>query len=208
LQLRKVIDMFARKFALAVSLSTAGIGTAFADAHTVTFAAKPAALGATITLAGQAFVMIRVPFRTFTGDKYYIFAPAPVEDPFGGALSVSTSHDTKAFSPNININNVPARVSVQDTRTYSVSGDIGTDAQFVVQAGASIFITFKIGDTLVSLGTTVGKPPGFASFETQADVGSATNLVPFAAFATYTDLPQQVKAVNDYIDYIRIVAIP
>jgi hypothetical protein len=200
--------MFARKLALAVGLSAAGIGTAFADAHTVTFAAKAAGLGATITLAGQNFVMVRVPFRTFTGEKYYIFAPAPVEAPFGGALSIITSHDTRAFTPNININNVPARVAVSDTRSYTVSGDIGTDAQFIVQADASVSITLKLGTTLVSLGASVGKPPGFASFETQADVGAATNLVPFAAFATYTDPVQQIKAVNDYIDYIRIVAIP
>jgi len=200
--------MFAKKLALAVSLSTVGIGTALADAHTVTYGAKAAAVGATITLAEQEFVMVRIPFRTFTGEKFYIFAPAPVEAPFGGALSIITSHDTRAFAPNININNVPARVSVQDTRSYTVSGDIGTDAQFIVQAAASISITLKIGDTLVSLGTSVGKPPGFASFETQADVGAATNLVPFASFATYTDPIQQVKAVNDYIDYIRIVAIP
>ncbi len=70
--------MFARKFALAVSLSAAGISTAFADAHTVTYGAKAAALGSTITLAGQSFVMVRIPFRTFTGEKYYSFAPAPV----------------------------------------------------------------------------------------------------------------------------------
>ena len=130
--------MLARKLVLALSLFTAGIGTALADAHTVSYGAKAAALGATITLAGQDFVMVRIPFRTFTGEKYYIFAPAPLEDPFGGGtISIITSHDTRAFSPNININNVPARVSVQDTRSYSLSGDIGTDAQFVVQAAAS-----------------------------------------------------------------------
>ena len=200
--------MFARKLALSVSLSAAGIGTAFADAHGVTWAGRVAALGATITLAGQDFVMVRIPFRTFTGENYYIFAPAPVEDPFGGVLGITTIHETKPFSPNITINNVPARVNVQDTRSYTVSGDIGTDAQFVVQAAASVSVTLKIGDTLVLLGTSVGKPPGFASFETQEDVGNATNLVPFAAFATYTDPVQQVKAVNDYIDYIRIVLIP
>jgi hypothetical protein len=200
--------MFARKLVLMLGLAVAGTGTALADAHTVTFGAKAAGLGATITLAGQDFVMVRIPFRTFSGEKYYIFAPAPVEEIFGGGITIITSHDTKAFSPNININNVPARVSVQDTRSYSLTGDIGTDAQFTVQAGATISITLKIGSTLVSLGTTVGKPPGFASFETQEEVGAATNIVPFAAFATYTDPLQQVKAVNDYIDYIRIVAIP
>ncbi len=97
---------------------------------------------------------------------------------------------------------------MQDSRSYTVTGDIGTDAQFIVQADATIAITLKIGTTLVSLATSVGKPPGFTGFETQADVNAATNLVPFAAFATYTDPVQQVAAVNDYIDYIRIVAIP
>ena len=200
--------MLARKLALTLSLFTAGIGTALADAHTISYGAKAAALGATVTLAGQDFVMVRIPFRTFTGEKYYIFAPAPVEELFGGSISVITSHDTRAFSPNININNVPARVSVSDTRSYSLSGDIGTDATFLVQAAASVSITLKIGQTLVSLAASVGKPPGFTSFETNEEVGAAYNIVPFAAFATYTDPIQQVKAVNDYIDYIRIVAIP
>jgi hypothetical protein len=200
--------MLVRKLALMLGLALAGTGTALAQAHVPTFGAKAAALGATITLAGQDFVMVRIPFRTFSGDKYYIFAPAPVDDLLGGSISVFTSHDTKAFTPNININNVPARVAVQDTRSYTLSGDIGTDAQFVVKADATISITLKIGSTLVSLAASVGKPPGFTSFETQEDVGGAYNIVPFAAFATYTDPLQQVKAVNDYIDYIRIVAIP
>ncbi len=200
--------MLARKLVLTLSLFTAGIGTALADAHTISFGAKPAALGATITLAGQPFVMVRIPFRTFAGENYYIFLPAPVDELIGGGVTIITSHDTRAFSPNININNVPARVSVQDTRTYSLSGDIGTEANFIVQAAASVSITLKIGETLVSLATSVGKPPGFTSFETNAEVGAAYNIVPFAAFASYTDPVQQVVAVNDYIDYIRIVAIP
>ena len=199
--------MLARKLVLTLSLFTAGIGTALADAHAISYGAKAAALGATVTLAGQEFVMVRIPFRTFTGEKYYIFAPAPVEELFGGSISVITSHDTRAFSPNININNVPARVSVSDTRSYSLSGDIGTDATFLVQAAASVSITLKIGQTLVSLAASVGKPPGFTSFETNEEVGAAYNIVPFAAFASYTDPLQQVKAVNDYIDYIRIVAL-
>ena len=48
------------------------------------------------------------------------------------------------------------------------------------------------------------------AFETHADIndGGGVNAVPFAEFAKYTDPVQQVKAVNDYIDYIRIIAIP
>ena len=200
--------MLARKLVLTVSLFTAGIGTALADAHTVKFVAKAAALGQTITLAGQPFVMVRIPFRTFTGEKYYIFVPAPVDAVLGGAVSIITSHDTRAFTSNITINNIPGRVSVQDTRSYTLAGDIGTEANFTVQAAASVSLTFKIGQTLVSLGTSVSKPPGFTSFETNEPVGAAYNIVPFAAFATYTDPVQQLQAVNDYIDYIRIVAIP
>ena len=166
--------MLARKLVLTLSLFTAGIGTALADAHTISYGAKAAALGATVTLAGQDFVMVRIPFKTFTGEKYYIFVPAPVDEFLGGAVSIITSHDTRAFSPNININNVPARVSVSDTRTYSLAGDIGTAANFIVQAGASVSITLKIGQTLVSLGASVGKPPGFTSFETNVDVGAHT----------------------------------
>ena len=44
--------MFARKLVLILGLAVAGTGTAFAQAHTVTFGAKAAGLGQSITLAG------------------------------------------------------------------------------------------------------------------------------------------------------------
>ena len=200
--------MLVKKLALMLGLAVAGPGTVFADGHTITYGAKASTFGQTITLAGQDFVIVRIPFSTFTGEKFYIQAPAPVDALLGGSLSVQTTHETKALTPNININNVPARVAVTDSRTYTVSGDIGTDAQFTTTAGATVAISFKKGSTLVTLFASVGKPPGFTSFETQKDVNASTNLVPSASFATWTDPLQQVKAINDYIDYIRIVAIP
>jgi len=200
--------MFARKLALILGLAVAGTGTALADGHVITYVAKASTFGQTITLQGQEFVIVRIPFSTFTGEKFYIQAPAPIDSFIGGSLSVQTFHETKALTTNININNVPARVAVTDSRTYAVTGDIGTDAQFTTTAGASVTISFKKGSTLVTLFASVNKPPGFGSSETQKDVNAATNLVPSASFATWTDPVNQVKAVNDYIDYIRIVAIP
>ena len=83
--------MLARKLVLTLSLFTAGIGTALADAHVISFGAKAAAVGATVTLAGQDFVIVKIPFKTFTGEKYSIQVPAPVDAVLGGEPEWSTS---------------------------------------------------------------------------------------------------------------------
>jgi hypothetical protein len=43
--------------------------------------------------------------------------------------------------------------------------------------------------------------------ETEADVGNAVNVLAFAQWPEYRDPITEIKAVNDLVDYIRILAI-
>jgi hypothetical protein len=43
--------------------------------------------------------------------------------------------------------------------------------------------------------------------QTNVDVGAAYNIVPFAEWGKYRDPLDLVKAMNDVIDYIRIIPL-
>ena len=73
-------------------------------------------------------------------------------------------------------------------------------------AYALLSLTLKIQSTLVMIQSYVYKPAD--GYETLAEVGGAFNIQPFAQWAVYTDPVQQVQAMNDYVDYIRVIAVP
>jgi hypothetical protein len=202
--------MLARKLLLTLGLMVVGTGTALADAHTVSYVKRSGALGDTVTVGGQDYVLVRIPVKTFTGVLYGITIPCPVVGPGFGGCNVSTVHvgANDPFTQNITIDGFPANVSVQDFRHYSLDGQIGTDSTFQVFSGASGSLTIKLGTTLVLFSEQFIRQftPGNI-YETDVDVGDATNIRPFAQFGNYRDPLPEVSSVNIIIDYIRILPL-
>jgi hypothetical protein len=112
---------------------------------------------------------------------------------------VQTTHTDASFSSNITIDGLPGRIRILDTRSYAVTGLIGTASQFSVQSNATVTLDIKIGDTLVSLFAQLG------DLETNANAGIKTDYRSFAQWAKYTDLTGEIQALDDLIDRIRII---
>jgi hypothetical protein len=195
--------MFTRKLVLMFGLALAGTGTVLADAHSITYSRKVAGVGDRITFRGWDYVIVRIPFRLFTGERYYIQLPVLTEG-FGPYIDFDTTHDD-VFTPNGTIDTLPARIRVRDSRNYQFYGTTGVpDHSFSVRRFVHADLTIKVGtNTLVHVGVA------FNRYETDVVVDAPPfNVVPYAEWGKYTDPVQDIAALNDWIDYIRIVAIP
>jgi hypothetical protein len=190
--------MNARKLLL-LGLTLAATGTASAAPHKIGYAQKTAAAGEVVTLNDTDYTIMRIPFATFdaTPLRYSVFLPVETE---GGFAFIQTTHSDAALATNATISGIPARITVGDSRTYTVTGLPGVASQFTVSGNASASIDFKIGTTLVTLIFSLERT------DTNAAVGTAVDLRNKAEWADYKDLTPQIAALNNLIDYIRIIA--
>ena len=187
--------MNVKKLLLLLGLTIAATGTASAAVHTISYAKNSVAVGTPVTLGGDDYVIVRIPFATFNLAKYSIIMPAPTE----GFVFVTTTHSDAAFTSNITVDGLPARINLGDSRTYGVSGAIGVASTFSVAGDATATLDIKIGTTIVSIFASVG------TNETNANAGNAVDFRSFAQWAKYKDLTAQVQVLNDLIDYVRII---
>jgi hypothetical protein len=189
--------MNARKLLLLLGLTIAATGTASAAVHSVSYKKVTAAAGTVVTFGGTDYTIVRIPFATFDQLRYSVFLPVATE---GGFAFIQTTHTDAALSTNTTIDGVPARIKVGDSRTYAVQGLPGVSSQFNVSSDASVVIDFKIGNTLVTITLNID------TAETNANAGAAVDYRSKAEWAKYTDLTAKITALNNLIDYIRIIA--
>jgi hypothetical protein len=214
--------MGARKFLLTLSLVLLCQTDAFAGAHTVTYVRRTQPLGTQVTLGGTTFDLIRVPVRLLSGEQYSLIVPAARFDPDFGSVNIQALHATGSFVANATVDTYPAHVAVTDRRYYTLTGNVGGagvartadsaagaeaiiigGTTFNVGTGVAMTVTIKIGTTLVRYAVELNRD----LLQTNVDVGPAYNIVPYAEWGKYRDPLDLVKALNDLLDYIRVIPL-
>ena len=107
-------------------------GSAFAQAHTLTYNKKSAPVDSVVKIHGDSFVISRIPVRDFeSGDKYAIVLAAPMIGPFEFAQLTAVHGDGPGQS-NMQIDSFPAQVTVSDALSYQIVGTAPLDNTFSV----------------------------------------------------------------------------
>jgi hypothetical protein len=195
--------MFIRSFLAILGLVCAV--DAAAAVHNLSYVKKAPALGTEFTLGGRTYVLVRIPVELFSGEQYSLIVPFEryTDDPTDGIVNLTTEHSTDAFDANVTIDSRPARVFVTEVRNSSVSGDYGVSSTFTVSTTVVLNVTIKVGTTLVTLQYLMDK----GGYETEADLGTSFNAQPYAQFAKYRDPTGIVTAMDELIDYVRIIPL-
>ena len=195
--------MFIRSFLTMLGFLIAG--NAIAAVHNLSYAKKSPALGTEFVLGGQTYVLVRIPIELFSGEKYSIIIPFERDsfDPSDGTVNLTTEHSTDAFGADLTIDSYPARLSVDDYRNETVSGDYGVSSRFTVSLQVNLTITIKVGTTLVTAQYFMDR----GGYETNANLGASFNAQPYAQWAKYTDPTGIVAAMDELIDYVRVVPL-
>lgn len=192
-------------------LACCAMGVQAAPPHSITYAKKAEEPGKVLTINGNKFVIVRLPVRAFSGDKYAITFPAPLAegDQFTYAI-LPTYHGTDGFTQNLTIDGYPAQVEVSDSRVYQLTQDFlepGTNL-FTVSAQATATVTINLGGTVLLLGESVNTkdPIGGGELETEVGIGNSFNAASAAEseWWKYTDPTTQVNTLDYWVDYIRI----
>ena len=211
-----------RKLLLTMSLVLICQTDAFGGAHKISYVQNVQPLGTQITLGGTTFDLIRVPVRLLSGEQYSLVVPAARFDPDYGSVNIQAMHAKGTFVSNATIDTYPAHVALTDQRYYTLTGNVGGDAvaraanpaagseaiiiggtTFNVGTGVGMTVTIKIGTTLVKYEVELNRD----YLQTNVDVGDAYNIVPFAEWGKYRDPLDLVKALNDLLDYIRVIPL-
>jgi autotransporter translocation and assembly factor TamB len=197
--------MLIRSFLAILGLVFAGHGAALAAVHNLSYAKKAPPLGTELTLAGKTYVLVRIPIELFTGEKYSLIMPFERyrDDPTDGTLNLTTEHSIDAFDANLAVDSYPARVLVDDLRNSTVSGDYGVSSSFTVSTQVTLTVTIKVGTTLVSVQYSMDR----GGYDTDATLGTSFNAQPSAEWGKYTDPTGIVTAMDDLIDYVRVVPL-
>jgi hypothetical protein len=183
-----------------VGLSVASHAIA-APVHTVTWTPQNVAPGTEVTIAGQRFVLVRVPVQNLGNTaRYAVSFLAPI---IQGALlaTLTTQHSTDPIEDTIQIDGFAAAVTVSDGREYAIAPNFPNldKYDFTVTAQAICVVLVKVGPTLLSF---------FTLFQTEqqasTDIGETPNAQPFAEWDAYVHPSAQVKGCDRWIDYIRI----
>jgi hypothetical protein len=171
--------------------------------HSITYAKRVEPLGTQVTLGGATFDLVRIPVGLFSGKRYALIVPATRFDPDFGLVYIGASHSTEPFESNITIDTFPAHVRVDEVQSYSLAGDLGTSATFNVGTYIGLSVTIKLGTTRLSYVVQLDRD----AILTEADIGADYNAVPYAEWAKYRHPSDLVKAVNDLLDYIRVIPL-
>ena len=195
--------MFIRSFVAMLGLVLAG--NAVAAVHDLSYAKKSPSLGTEFVLGGKTYVLVRIPIELFSGEKYSIIIPFERDsfDPSDGTVNLTTEHSTEAFDADLTIDSYPAQLSVDDYRNQTVSGDYGVSSSFTVSLQVVLTITIKVGTTLVTAQYLMDR----GGLDTNANLGTSFNAQPYAQWAKYTDPTGIVGAMDELIDYVRVVPL-
>lgn len=187
-------------------------GTAHAQAiHTVSFVHKAVDPGTVRTIGGKDFVLVRLPMADFgSADRYIVEFMAEIYDPGpppSFLANLETEHSNETLVDPVLIDGFPANIRVSDSREYR----FGTSFNFPgnsLTVNALVFgiVRVKVGGTMITF-----QQPFFV--EQQAETAAAPSA-PYsgspsgiAKWSSYVDPTAQVTALDDWIDYIRILKV-
>jgi hypothetical protein len=174
-----------------------------AGPHTMTYVERVEPLGTQVTLGGDTFDLVRIPVRLYSGARYAFIVPAIRFDPDFGSVALEAHHSNEPFTSNITIDSFPARATVEEVVNYTMSGDFGTSGALDVGTYVGLTVTIKLGNTLVSYFVPLDR----YAVQTSTEVGATHNFVPYAEWAKYRDPIDLVKALNNLLDYIRVIPL-
>src|SRR5262245_59172098 len=190
-----------RRLLIMLAVALAWHSETFAGPHTMTYVELVKPLGTQVTLGGTTFDLIRIPVRLYSGERYALIVPATRYDPDFGIVGLNAYHSDEPFTSNITIDSFPARADVQELVHYIASGDFGTSATLEVATFVDLTLTIKLGTTLVRYEAVLDR------YQTNRPVGATYNFVPRAEWAKYQDPLDLLKALNDLLDYIRVIPL-
>lgn len=193
--------------AIALVFSFSCGSAAYAQEHSITYSKKGRPIDGTVFLAGNEHTMVKLPVRDFaSGTKYTIVFPAPTISGAFTTGAVTTIHSSAAFVPNMQIDGLPAQVTVIDGLNYGIASDGLGEYTFIVTGSVIVTALIDIGNTIVSVSTAfvVDDPQTGAPTLTNLEIGPSANAVPFAQWGRYVDQAGLIKAADDWIDFIRI----
>ena len=194
--------MFTRRLLLSIGLMLVTPGVVLAAPHPATYAKRVGTLGVRFEINGQAYKLVRVPFKAFDGGKYAIVYPKAI---YLNSSGFKTAHSDKPLVSNATISGFPAYLSSQDSRSYDFSGAIGKSASLDVRGIAIGTVAIQVGTTLVSVRLFQVKDP--TDSESFIEVGEAVDVRAYAEWATWRDLKAEATAVDTLIDYIQIIPL-
>jgi hypothetical protein len=103
------------------------------------------------------------------------------------------------------ISGFPAQVEVIDSRSYRLGSNlVSGNNELTVDGSAALVLQVKVGDALLSFFEGFTAPQQNATVTAQVSPFSGSNI---ALWANYVDPITQVTALDDWIDYIRILKI-
>jgi len=175
--------------------------------HAVTFLQKNLSAGAKITLGGQKYAMVFVPVADFgSSNRYAVGFLTPEEgDPSAIFAYLETEHTNETLSNPVTISGFPGVIQVFDHRTYSITTNfLTTKNELDVVAGATSLVRVKIGATMLNFFVSIPTEQQTATPLADANQYSAVGK---ADWSKYIDPLTQITAVDNYIDYIRIIKI-
>lgn len=189
---------------VATWLLAAGVANA-QSVHSVSYSARTAALGTAVNLGGRDYVLVRLPLKDFgSTDRYIVEFLAGAFPPSANLVGVlTTEHSNETLTNTISISGFPASVQVGDGRFHSILGDSGDNSASAL-AAAFGSVRIKVGATLITFapGSSVVQQAPTATLPTAPYSGSAN-----APWGNYVDPLAQVTAIDNWIDYIRIVRV-
>jgi hypothetical protein len=182
-------------------------GTAFADAHDLSYLKITRGAGTVVRFAGEPHTMVAIPVRELVlGSRYTIVFPAPAVFAGYTFALVSAIHNSDAFVPNITIDSFPAQVHLSDGLNYTLVSDGLGGYDFQVTGSATVSVSIDLGDTILSISNTLNAKDTVTGLPILTDVNiPSTNAVPFAEYGKYLDKVTLVNALDAWIDYIRVV---
>jgi hypothetical protein len=185
---------------------------AAAPPHTITYTKKSAAPGTTIVVSGVEYTIVRLPLEDFNGTKYAITFPAESDSGVILGENVTTTHNTDPIGANTLVDGFPALVTVSDSRSYSLATDFFSGNNTFEAQGMAIGIArIQVGSMVIDLSAAFFTPDPLsnplAPPETQVDIGTSYNAVSAAEWWKWTDPVTQVNALDNLIDFVRIVAL-
>ena len=173
-----------------------------APVHTVTWTLVNASPGTEVTLAGQTFVLVRVPVRPLIGNQHYAVSfLAPVFPQVGPNATLTTFHSTDPLEDPFQIDGFNATATVLDGRSYLISPSIANPdtSSFSVLAQTTCTVQVKVGSTILSFFHVFTTPQ-----QRPTVLGETLNALPVADWDAYVHPSAQVRACDEWIDYIRI----
>ena len=168
----------------------------------ITYNKKPAVPGTVRTLAGQDFVLVRLPIKEFApgGNRYSIDLLVPILDPgppISFFSSVSTIHSNEALQNPVSISGYPATVEVVDGREYTFNR-VGFQDGLSASAYVLISVNIKLGDTLVTISQY------FSKVQQSATPVDGFKSAGKAQWNKYVDPLGMIAAASKWLNFVVI----